>query len=47
MIDQFEVAVATALWRHNQVTNMLISNDSDVIIYSNLYHSIDSFFNLY
>ena len=47
MIDQFEVAVATALWRHNQATNMLISNDSDVIIYSNFYPCIDSFFNLY
>ena len=37
MIDQFEVAVAIALWRHNEVTNMLIAKDSDVIIYSNFY----------
>ena len=44
MIDQFEVAVATALWRHNEVTNTLISNDSDVIIYSNFHQCIDSFF---
>ena len=44
MIDQFEVAIATALWRHNEVINMFILKDSDVIIYSNFHQCIDSFF---
>ena len=45
MIDQFGIAVAAALSRHNEVTNMLISNDYDVIIYSNFHRCshIDSF----
>ena len=55
MIDQFEVAIATALWRHNLVTNILISKDSDVIfinvlvilIGDDFHQYIDSFFNLY
>ena len=27
MIDEFEVAVATTIWRHNEVTNTVISID--------------------
>ena len=40
MIDQFEVAVATALWRNNEVTNILNSNDFDAIIFPNFHQCL-------